>query len=62
MTSHLNSLSLSGERGSKFQLLFPGVVHNFWVKALTFVFCYNQNIMIPTNKNVAVLHPYLDKK
>lgn len=42
--------------------MFPGVVHNFWVKALTFVFCYNQNIMIPTNKNVAVLHPYLDKK
>jgi len=62
MTSHLNSLSFRGERGCKFQLLFPGVVHNFWVKALTFVFCYNQNIMIPTNKNVAVLHPYLDKK
>jgi len=41
--------------------LFPGVVNNFWVKALTFVFCYNQNIMIPANKNVAVLHPYLDK-
>lgn len=42
--------------------MFPGVVNNFWVKALTFVFWHNQNSMIPTNKNIAILHPYLDKK
>lgn len=36
-------------------------IHNFWVKALTLYFLFTALIMIPTNKNISVLHPYVHK-
>lgn len=41
--------------------MVPRVIYNFWVKALTLYFLLSKIIMIPNNKNIAVLHPYVNK-